>query len=456
MTKQEWLTQYIDFNFNIGMPISHRDVIDTLYIHMDLGRAVKQRPDLTKKALDKFIANIYTSWFTDRPLRISKRQDHYKTIDRYGRNWNGYRRCMSILDGLISCGYIEVAKGYYNGKWNSAMTKIWATEKLSQLFVGEIKIRFDAGADLVLMRDTNKILVDYDDDDNDNIITMRQKIENYNTMLEDADIMFSASTHNMPDSKTKVLDYCSATNYISSIPLSHTYHNPTIPHLSPTPITTHDTGDMFRMNYKRLFRQFSRGAWDLGGRFYGAVHLILPSECRDTVIIDNEPTVELDYSGLHIRMLYHRLGIPFTGECYVFSKHDKPYKDQRSIIKVMSLIAINAKSKSQAINATRKEIRSENRKGKNLPTDLNLDKIYDEFSDHHTDISKYIGSDVGVKLQYQDSMIMDNILTTLFDSSVVALPVHDSIVVKVKHKDLARRVMIDEYEKVMGFKPIVD
>jgi len=59
-----------------------------------------------------------------------------------------------------------------------------------------------------------------------------------------------------------------------------------------------------------------------GGRFYTGKggHMNLPKIERDTIEFNGQPTAELDYGGLHIRILYHMAGTEYPCE-------DDPYKD---------------------------------------------------------------------------------------------------------------------------------
>jgi hypothetical protein len=71
----------------------------------------------------------------------------------------------------------------------------------------------------------------------------------------------------------------------------------------------------------------------------------------------------------------------------------------------------------------------------------------------HTDIADDIGSGKGRMLQNLDSRITDAILTSLMAENIPALTVHDSFIVPQQHEDRLRELMIDEYEKVLKFKP---
>ena len=55
-----------------------------------------------------------------------------------------------------------------------------------------------------------------------------------------------------------------------------------------------------------------------------------------------------------------------------------------------------------------------------------------------------------------DSRIMNNILMKLMDKEILGLSVFDSVIVAEQHQDCLYQVMMEEYEKEMGFKPIID
>jgi hypothetical protein len=225
---------------------------------------------------------------------------------------------------------------------------------------------------------------------------------------------------------------------------------------------THDSFDhdkLYTLTPGKVYRVFNNNSWKQGGRFYGAGWLALPMakeynvKSRDFLFINGEPTIELDYSGLHVRMLYHLNDSEFNGECYVYDKEDEDHAEDRFIIKIISLVAINAENKEKAFSAARHEYFKETNKG---ITDKELEVLYNRFINRHEPIAEHIASGKGVKLQYRDSIIMDNILYRLMvENSIVALPVHDSLVVQAQHEPILRKIMIEEYEKEIGFEPII-
>jgi hypothetical protein len=70
---------------------------------------------------------------------------------------------------------------------------------------------------------------------------------------------------------------------------------------------------------------------------------------------------------------------------------------------------------------------------------------------------KFGEENLGLLLQNKDSEIMSLVLTKLATKGIVALPVHDSVVVKKCHKDEAIRAMKESFTEVCnGFSITVE
>ena len=63
---------------------------------------------------------------------------------------------------------------------------------------------------------------------------------------------------------------------------------------------------------------------------------------------------------------------------------------------------------------------------------------------------------MGIRLQRIDSDIMNNVLIELTNLKITALPVHDSIIVQERHKEVLRNSMIKWYSKATNFNPIIE
>jgi hypothetical protein len=207
----------------------------------------------------------------------------------------------------------------------------------------------------------------------------------------------------------------------------------------------------------QLYRVFSIDKdknLEKGGRFYGAHYQRLSKEERSRILIDNEPTVELDFGSLHISMLYHREGL----EC-----PEDPYKIEgipeyaRPLIKKATNIIINAYSIVNAKESLQKNVY----KDKEL---LNIKKRLQKISymqilqmikKTHSAVSKYFHSDYGIKLQKDDSDIANGVIKRLMKKNILALVVHDSFIVQKKHEDELRKAMVLEYKKKFGKRPVI-
>jgi hypothetical protein len=207
-----------------------------------------------------------------------------------------------------------------------------------------------------------------------------------------------------------------------------------------------------------IYRSFTRGGFEFGGRFYTPVFQGIPSSWRKTITIDGEETVELDFSAHHIRMLYHQEGLDFKGEPYIYSKDDEEKKDKRQIHKYIAMIALNAKDKKSSIYAVRGAIEDDKDNDKfhsDIPSLKDIEQQLDDFVEHHKPISKYVSNDAGIKLQKKDSDIMHSILVDLTKKGIVSLPIHDSVIVQKKYEDILKETMTKQYNNHLRYTPTI-
>lgn len=204
---------------------------------------------------------------------------------------------------------------------------------------------------------------------------------------------------------------------------------------------------LFRMNAESLHRIFSRGSFKYNGRAYGALHQGMPKHMRPFMLINGRETVELDFSGYHILMLYHKEGINYQKDPYLVCGGP----ELRGVFKAVGLIAINATSEQKAYGAIREEL--EARKIPLPAFDRPLKTLVEMFRQAHKPIEKYLFSDAGIWLQNFDSHVMNAILMRLMEQGILGLSVYDSVIVQKEHEGILREIMIQEYKAVMGFKP---
>jgi hypothetical protein len=206
---------------------------------------------------------------------------------------------------------------------------------------------------------------------------------------------------------------------------------------------------IFRLVKEGLHRVFNRGSFDCNGRAYGALHQQIPKDLRPFIYIDGHPTIEIDFSAYHILMLYHLQGIDYPEDPYTACGGP----ELRKAFKTASLIAINAPSIRKAYRAIIGKFKE---KGIPLPKIKKpLKFLVETFKAKHQPIANSICSDAGIKLQNIDSHIMNAILMRLMGMGILGLSVYDSVIVAEEFGETAKAVMIEEYQKVFGFKPRV-
>ncbi len=208
----------------------------------------------------------------------------------------------------------------------------------------------------------------------------------------------------------------------------------------------------FIINSKQLYRVFSRGSFELGGRFYSK-YQTLPKELRRHIFINGQPTVELDYSAHHIRMVYHLEGIDYKEDPYLAITDDP---EERIVFKLLLLVTMNAEDEESALGGFRNKNRDKLKALIGDLKDITLKPLLARIKEAHPQIAKYIHADAGVKLQYLDSQITEAILLRMTEQDIPCLPIHDSYIVPAQHEKLLLMAMMEEYRKVMGFGPVVE
>ena len=208
----------------------------------------------------------------------------------------------------------------------------------------------------------------------------------------------------------------------------------------------------FDLVYEYSHRVFGKGdeTFQYNGRSYGPVHQNISKDLRKHIRINGEPTVELDFSSMHPRMLYHLEGIDYRDNLY--EACDGTYL--KKTFKQAILIAINAEDVKTFIYSLRNKMRE-----KKLPWPHQKEPllyIMDRIKEVHKPIAHKLYSDAGIELMRTDSKIMNNILMSLMEKGICGLSVHDSVIVAERHRDTLYQVMMEEYKKIMGFYPVID
>ena len=233
-----------------------------------------------------------------------------------------------------------------------------------------------------------------------------------------------------------------------------------IPDLNSPRITTSREGKqtsyaVVTQSSKTVYRVFNDLSIESGGRFYGPFWQQLPKEIRARIYINDEPTVEIDYSGIHINLIYHCLNIDQkapTGDPYEIQLPqlgiNKP--KLRRMAKQLMLIAINAQDLKTALQAFRAWLVTQKDLGENLPnlTNKTLKLIIDALRKKHKSIEQYFFTGLAKSLMTIDSLILEELIKVCTSRNIPILTVHDSVIVQLRYAEALDQLMKETYKLV--------
>jgi len=175
---------------------------------------------------------------------------------------------------------------------------------------------------------------------------------------------------------------------------------------------------------------------------------------REFIEINGNPTVELDYSAMHPRMLYHMKRIDYRDDPNMIEKSCS--NEMRTIYKIVGLICINSESEAKAVDAIQDDLQKAGLT-QYLPdnTDVTRKKLINKFCKKNRRIDEYFLTGEGLRLQNKDSEIAHSILMHFAERGILVLCVHDSFIIEKKHEKELKRKMKEFYYAKMGFQPVI-
>jgi hypothetical protein len=382
---------------------------DLVGVFMRKGHSKRQLNEKFRRHLRVIVLNLYQGYLTDPSLYIAYARDkNVYATRRYKEIHISYRPLIRVIDGLVELGLIEQKKGFYDPTTEIGFQSvIRATIKLIGLIESSAVAPFMIGRssvepELIVLRDSQGIEIDYEHQDS--VEQMRENLRVYNTLLKQAKFHLSCPSEMLP----KGIDW----GRIS------------------------------------LHRVFNNGSFEEGGRFYGGWWQEMPKEVRKHIEIDGEGTVELDYSGMHLRMLYAKKRLDFIGDPYSIYTDSS---SMRPLCKLILLVALNASSLKNAVAAIRKKMNLD----PSLPRVENLKQCVKDFVGHHSPVSEFFFTGIGVRLQNIDAQIAERVMLELTGDSIPVLPIHDSFICAGQHRNLLKGSMIRHYRDIVGYHPVI-
>ena len=318
----------------------------------------------------------------------------YKSISRYNPLKISIRKIKKIIALLIKHKLIDHRKGRYirYDKELSYRSRFRPTTKFLNLmrkyFVKRLHI-FRLDSDVIVLKTLKKCVKDYSDNE-------------YTKHIRDECLIYN--------------------NYLASTKITLLKNKQVKGYLKEKNI------DLRNKSYQRIFN----GDFKHGGRFYGPWWLNIPSELRQFITINNNKTVEYDYSSLIIHQVYSEVGLNYFEEN---TYSDDPYLligvpvTERKVNKAIIQIALNC-SDLESLNAA---LLRQYKKGKligNKPRKKEIEKRLNIFKEMNPKIADYVYKQIALRFQFQDSEIARKIINRCYSYLIPVLSVHDSFIVE--------------------------
>lgn len=369
---------------------------------------------IMKKHLKVVLLDLYVRWREDPTMyvAVSMSRSGYKAKTRYN-TLNISSKTIDVIKRLVREELITFKKGWKDPEGRSFRSRIRATGKLIDQFnevtfsvfhIGDHKRR-----ETIILRNKNKQDIEYKD--THSINWMRYNLNNYNDLLRRTFV-------DIPSVEEPIID-------VGKDGKSKLVR-----------ISSHD---------KFVRRVFNNSNWQQGGRFYGGWWQRISSERRSEITIDDQPTLEDDFSSLHIALLYAMEGIDYYAEY-----HEDPYavpvreindpEESRKLVKLLFLTAINAEDENSTFGAIRKSYP----RGHRIKQFKNnqFREILEQLKGKHPQIADKLCSGAGIDLMNVDGNISEYVINYFTEREIPILCVHDSYIVPFKEGEQLRNTMV--------------
>jgi hypothetical protein len=401
-------------------------------VHAKAGNRPQSSP---KKQLKVLLLDLYVAWLSDPTLLvgIGLSKSAYKAKSRYNELHISFE-LVNIVHLAVGVGLIDY---HYGSEGSGMVTRIWPTAYLIDKF-----IEADLGIEDIYRHPDMEVIclgrnnfeieddsskkhkyVEYEDKDApETIHQWRIDLKAYNKLLEESCI--DIVTIEKPVVKLKYWDK------------RRKRHSYKLVEISP----------------KNSFvkRIFYREDWTLGGRFHGGWWQMVGSDWRKHIFINDKPTDEQDFSGLHVTLLYGLEGLQPPPDPYTLNLQSNfTQKENRAIIKALVLTAINAKSRKTAFKAFREGQKTGSAQ-KRLK-DTQLTKILDAFCSNNQPIEHYLCNDMGVQLMAMDGRITAKVINHFTKKGIPVLTIHDSYSLNIEYQKELNEVMNEAITAELDF-----
>ena len=193
----------------------------------------------------------------------------------------------------------------------------------------------------------------------------------------------------------------------------------------------------------RLQRFFNNSSFEIGGRLFGGFWQsgMKAADRHHSILIDNEPIVVLDYGQMGVRLAYSHVGAtPPNGDLYSIPN---PIAANRAGIKLLLSAAFFAESpQTRFPQGSRKYFHPK----------IKYEDVIRAVLNHHPALRGVVYKGLGHRFMFMESQILVALLLELKRQGIVALPIHDAVIVSKKAKDAASLAMKNIFYRMTGLE----
>lgn len=392
---------------------------------------VQVRPDLMAKlgltfpseavaaAAASVVANVILGcWHGNLWIFYSRDNSHFAMVRASAPNWYTRRVLVAAVDTLTAAGLVEERRTAPSPAARRR-SRLCATPnllvKLPGLAVSDLRWASTPG---VVLRDAK----------GQSVLNPREFL-NQNELDRLHHLLLDVEEHNKFLSGFEV-----GLSHDSAVPL-------------PSGLTRID-GSAINPLQRRYFRIFN-GDLEHGGRWYGPWWQAVPSRLRTGLLIDGEPTIEVDYAACQLRLMFAHLGLldPLGGAI----RHADPRSDlyriegvERGLVKLALLIAINAESRHRAHAALANDLKA------STPMDdvearRAANRILKAVKSHFPALRPLWFTGIGLRMQRVDSDLCASVQRRMRALGLPALSIHDAFITWRHAEPQLRQIMEEAF-----------
>jgi len=386
--------------------------------------------------LQVLLTNLISNHITDPDLytAVALNNNFYNPKSRYNSQGIG-KSFISLVKAMADDGWLEFHRGFFDRSSGiSRRSRIKPTHKLLELLEKletlSRLVAYAPNTECIILRNEDKQDIPYEDTDlKQDVIELGEY--GYRDHFVDGSVIRNNLT--------------AYNNLLYKTLIDH----PTF----PVEGVKMRKGKIFKINHSDKFvrRIYNRSSFDWNGRFYGGWWQRIPKKYREGIHIDGQISCEVDYSSCHIVILYALAEIDYwkqtDADPYLLDEYVVPSEQMRDLLKVVVLVAVNAKSRTEAIKAIRDKINRTDRDKFSWfrESNYNLEYILDLFIEKHKLIADRFFNPDEISISAIDAAVAEIVINKFTQDHIPLLTIHDSFLTIARCEEKLREAMIEAF-----------